>query len=60
MHWYCKKAYETKVWRDKKRSKIRGVQTDNLTGFLCIRTIGTLPNPLAKDWVDERIDACVL
>ena len=35
---------ETMTWREKERSRIRGVQMDNLRGLLGIRRMYRIPN----------------
>ena len=57
---------ETILWKEKKRSRIRFVQRDNLRGLLSIRKMDITPNARkrefcgVKKWVDERIDEDVL
>ena len=57
---------ETKLWKEKKRSRIRAVQIDNLRGLLGIRRMDRVPNMRrrelcgAKKGLDERIDEGVL
>ena len=35
---------ETMLWKEKKRSKLRAVQMDNLTGLLGIKRMDRVPN----------------
>ena len=57
---------ETKLWKEKKRSRIRAVQLDNLRVLLGIRRMDRVPNVRitelcgAKKGLDERIDEGVL
>ena len=49
-------------WKEKERSRIRGVQINNLRGLLGIRRMNRVPNALIRGFcgvtkgVDERID----
>ena len=53
---------ETMLWREKKRSRVRAVQMDNLRGLLGIRRMDRLPNARIRELrivrkdLDERID----
>ena len=57
---------ETMLWREKEISRIRGVQMDNLRGFLGIRRMDRVPNAWiralckVKKGLAERIDEGVL
>ena len=57
---------ETMIWKEKKRSRIRAVQMDNLRGLLGIRRMDKFRNALIRELcgvtkgVDERIDEGVL
>ena len=57
---------ETMLWKEKKRSKIRYVQMDNLRVLVGIRRMGRVPNALIRELrgaakgVDEKIDEGVL
>ena len=50
------------IWREKERSKIRGVQMDNLRGQLGIRGMDKVPNARIRQLcgmtkgTDEKID----
>ena len=56
---------ETMLWNEKKRSRVRAVQMDNLRGLLSIRRMDRVPNARIKELcgvtkgVDERIDEVV-
>ena len=62
--WY---GSETRIWREKERSKIMAVQMDNLRGLrvLGIRRMNSVPNARIRELcgvakgVDERIDESV-
>ena len=45
------------IWREKKRSKIRAVQMDNLRGLLNIRRMDKLPNAWIRQlcWVTKGV-----
>ena len=53
---------ETKLWKEKERSRVRAVQMDNLRGLLGIRRMDRVPNAgimelcEVKKGLDERID----
>ena len=53
---------EAILWKEKERSRIRGVQMENLRGLLPIRTINRIPNARirelcgVKKGLDERIE----
>ena len=49
---------ETRVWREKERSRIRAVQMDNLRGLLGIRRIERVSNTWIRDLcgVMKRLD----
>ena len=53
---------ETMIWREKERSRIRGVQMDNLRGLLGIKRMDRLPNVWIRQLrgvtkgIDENID----
>ena len=53
---------ETMIWKEEERSRIRAVQTNNLSGVLGIRRMDKIPNAQIRElcgvskWVDERID----
>ena len=57
---------ETMLWKEKERSRIRGVQIDNLRSLLGIRGMDRVQNARirklrgVKNGVDERIDEGVL
>ena len=57
---------ETIIWRENEKSRIRGVQMDNLRGLLGIRRMTTAPNAWIRrmyvviNGVNERIDKIVL
>ena len=57
---------ETMLWREKKRSRVRTVQMDNLRGLLGIRIMDRVPNARIRELfrvkkvLDERIDEGVL
>ena len=57
---------ETMLRKEKERSRIRGVQMDNLRGLLGIRRMDRVPNVRIKELcgmkngLDERIDKGVL
>ena len=61
-----KYSIETMLWKEKKRSRIRAVQMDNLRGLLGIRRIDRVPNAQirelcgVKKGLDEKIDEGVL
>ena len=54
------------LWREKKRSRMKGVQMDNLRGLLSIRRMDRVPNERIRELcgvrkgLDERIDEDVL
>ena len=53
---------ETMIWREKERSRIRGVQMNNLRGLLGVRRMDKFPNARIRQLcvvtkgVDEKID----
>ena len=56
---------ETLVWKEKKRSRVRTVQMDNLKGLLDIWRMDRIPNTRirelcgVKKFLDEKIDETV-
>ena len=52
---------ETKMWREKERSRIRTVQMDNLRGLLHIRRMDKIPNARIRQlwWVTKRINEMI-
>ena len=54
------------IWKEKKRSRIRAVQMDNLRGFLVIRRMDKVPNARIRELrevtkeLDERMDESVI
>ena len=57
---------ETMLWKEKKRSRIKGVHMDNLRGLIGIMRMDRVPNPRIRELcgvtkrVDERNDEGVL
>ena len=57
---------DTRLWKEKERSRLRAVQMDNLRGLLGIRRRDRVPNTRirelcgAKKGIDEMIDEGVL
>ena len=54
---------EAMIWREKERSRISAVQTNNLRGLLCIRRMDNVPNAQIRQFCrdtkivyDEKID----
>ena len=53
---------ETTIWKEKERSRIRTVQTDNLKGLLGTRRMDIVPNAWIREFyrvtkkVDERMN----
>ena len=41
---------ETILWKEKKRSRIKAVQMDNLRGLLGIRTMDRVPNERIREF----------
>ena len=54
------------IWKEKKRSRTRAVQMDNLRGFLVIRRMDKVPNARIRELrevtkeLDERMDESVI
>ena len=56
---------ETRIWREKERSRIRAVQMDNLRDLLGIRRMDKVPNARIRKCevmkgMDKKIDEVVL
>ena len=53
---------ETMLWKEKERSRIKGVQMDNFRGLLSIKSMDRVPNAQIKELCrvtkgeDERIE----
>ena len=45
---------ETMLWKEKERSRIRTVQTDNLRGMLGIRRMDRIPNAWIRELCSEE------
>ena len=63
-HWWCLfLRSETKIWREKERSRFRAIQMDNLRGPLGIRRMDKVSNARIRQLCgltkggDEKIDA---
>ena len=54
--------FEAMLWKEKKSSRIRAIQMDNLRGLPCTRRMNRFPNARKREscgvtkGVDERID----
>ena len=63
---HCLYGSETMLWKVKERSRVRGLQVDNLRGLVDIRRMDRVPNVGISELcrrtmvVDERIKESVL
>ena len=43
---------ETRLWKEKERSRIRATQMDNVKGLLGIRRMDRAPNTCIREWLE--------